>query len=230
MTFYDDLTKALRAALMMATRGYIYGITFEVAKERMEPIGLKWAEAFGTGLPPWKRHQRKLNKLPNAWACAMPVPGSPGRVRLLLMRTEADLDALEPGSPWRREKWQPWQRLEIGDFVLAVDQRPRGDRAMTIKLSPRCVRGLERYWRSLADVGNWDALLRDVRGAVRFYPMFGGVRRQLRRLLRGYAKLYTKKTGNEWPGPNPDQLPVILKFDECAAIGSSRDQARRELA
>jgi hypothetical protein len=60
------------------------------------------------------------------------------------------LDHLDQASPWRREKWRPADRIEIGDYRIAPnDKRDRRDYADTIKLSTRTLAGLENYWRSL---------------------------------------------------------------------------------
>jgi hypothetical protein len=47
---------------------------------------------------------------------------------------------------------------------------------------------------------------------VQIYTLFGGVRRQLRRLILGYKKLYEAKLKKPWPGPNPESLPSITGF------------------
>lgn len=223
MKHYEHLTEALQSCLMMSTRGYVQGVTFEVDASKLDSIATKFADAYGTGLPAWKRHDRRSRGLPNAWSCSMPVPGNPARRRIVLLATDFARDVLDPRSPWLREKWQPLDRLEIGDFVIKRDQRQRGDFALTVRLSPRCQGGLEKYWRALAAQGHFDQLAHDATRAVRFYPMFGGVRRQLRRLIRGYAKLYEKKTGKPWPGPNPDRLPAMVGYRREARAGKSAD-------
>lgn len=209
MKHYDDITPALRAILMNVTRGYRYCITEEVKIDKVPGIAEKWIDNFGTTLAPAKRHARKASGLPNAWACSMPVPGAPHKRLLVLLRTEADLGKLDPASPWRREKWL--DRLEIGDYIITVDQRDRGDHAYTVRLSPACIRRLEGWYRELAS-RSLDQLQAEIERDVRYYPAFGGVRRQLRRLIRGYAKLYEKRRGSPWPGPNPERLPVIGRF------------------
>lgn len=216
MKNYEHLTEALQAALMMATRGYVQGVSFEVEASKLDTISAKFADTYGVNLPAWKRHDRRSKGLPNAWACSMPVAGNPAKRLVVLLATDFDEGKLDAASPWLREKWKPLDRLEIGDIVIKRDQRERGDSALTVRLSPRCQGGLEKYWRALAAQGHFDQIAYEAGRAVRFYPLFGGLRRQLRRMIRGYAKLYEKKLGKQWPGPNPENLPAMVGFSQCA--------------
>lgn len=209
MKHYEDITPALRAVLMMVTRGYKHLVTFEVESHKADAIEEKWIDNFGIHLSASHRHARKRAGLPNAWACSMPVPGISHKRRFVLMRTDADLSKLVDESPWRREKWS--DRLEIGDYLVTIDQRDRRDYAWTVRLAPHCLRRLESYYRELAG-RSLDMLQEQIERDCRYYPMFGGVRRQMRRLVRGYAKLYEKKTGKPWPGPDPEALPSVGQF------------------
>lgn len=217
MKHYNDLSPSLQAALLMVTRGYSHGVTFEVEREKLEALERKFIDYFGVHLPAWKRTSRKAQGLPNSWGCLMPVPGAKHRARVLLLRTDADLEKLHPDSPWRREKWSEVERLEIGDFCIALDKRQRGDYAMTVKLTKRALAGLEAHYRKIASQ-SLDELVETANRDVRFYPMFGGVRRQMRRLLRGYAKLFEKRRGIPWPGPNPEALPAMGSFKKADGI------------
>lgn len=211
MKHYEHLTEGLRAILLMTTRGYRYCVTAEVPSLKLPGIEEKWIDNYGIGLPAWKRRQRKSKGLPNAWACSLPVPSAPHKRLLVLMRTDCDLAKLEPTSPWRREKWREIEKCEIGDYCVTIDKRDRGDYAFTIKLSARTLRGLEGLYRELAG-RSLSMLQEQIERDVHYYPMFGGVRRQLRRLIRGYAKLYEKKLGKPWPGPDPEALPHVGQF------------------
>jgi hypothetical protein len=213
MKIYQHQTDALRAILLMWSRGYRWAVSFQTSNNKLDALSQKFAENYGTQLPPWKRFQRKRRGLPNAWACAMPKAGSPGQSIVVLMASFETLDKLAEASPWRRERWRPAHKVEIGDYKIAPqDKRDRGDHADTIKLTARTLSGLEQYWRALATQGQFDELARDAERAVRFYALFGGVRRQLRRLIRSYKKLYQAKLKRDWPGPDPEKLPTIGKF------------------
>jgi hypothetical protein len=123
---------------------------------------------------------------------------------------------LDHGSPWRREKWQPAKMVEIGDYRLTPkDKRDRGDYADTIKLSKRTLSGLESHWRMLSSQ-HPEQLSEEAVRAVTFYSMFGGVRRQLRRLIGGYKKLYERKFKADWTGPDSERLPMIGGYKKSA--------------
>ena len=211
MIDYPHITDALRSVVLMTTRGYTHGVSFEAPAERVPAIADKWAEVYGTQLPAWKRHQRKSKGLPVAWACSMPVPGQPARRRLVLLCAGLDASKLDARSPWLREHWLPIERLELGDYIVARDKRDRGDWAWTVRLTPRCMRGTEALYRSLA-AQSLEQLRYQIERDVRYHPLFGGVRRQMRRLVRGYAKLWSKRTGKPWPGPDPEKLPALGAF------------------
>ena len=210
MKTYDDLTTGLQAILLQATKGYSYCVTFEIEREKLPALVEKWTDNYGVNLPAWKRFERKKAELPNAWAGVLPVPGAAHRARAVLLRTDTDISKLPQESPWHRERWS--DQIEVGDYLVARDQRDRRDYATTIKLTPRCLRGLEAHWRAVANM-SLDQLVSEVSAAVRFYPMFGGVRRQLRRLIRGYVKLWQKRRPDrKWPGPDPESLPTMQAF------------------
>lgn len=210
MKTYDDLTTGLQAVLLQVTKGYTRAVTFEIKHEKVPALIEKWGDSYGVNLPGWKRTERKRAGLPNAWAAVLPVPGAMHLARAVLLRTDTDLSKLPAESPWHREQWS--NHIEVGDYTVARDQRDRRDYTTTIKLTTRCLHGLEAHWRSVANV-SLDQLVTEVTAAVRFYPMFGGIRRQLRRLIRGYVKLWAKRRPDRpWPGPDPEALPTIQAF------------------
>jgi hypothetical protein len=222
MKIYEHKTDALRSILMMWTQGYRYAVTIETKNEKLDALSLKLSENYGTQLPAWKRYERKKKGLPNGWACAMPKTSYPGRKIVVLMAAfDSDsLQYLDPASPWRREKWQPADRIEIGDYRIAPrDKRDRRDHADTVKLTTRTLAGLENYWRALASQGQFDKIADEALRAVRFYALFGGVRRQLRRLIRGYKRLYEARLKKPWPGPDPEALPSVGRFRKSKTAG-----------
>ncbi len=213
MKHYDDLTKGLQVVLMQYTRGYTRAVVFESKRERLEALAVKFEDDFGISLPGWKRHDRKRQGLPNAFACSMPVPGKSESVFVVLMAAFDTLADLHSTSPWHKEKWS--EKVQIGDYVITTDQRDRRDFVTTWRLTPACVKGLEAYWRDISK-NNMNLVVREATAATAFYPMFGGVRRQLRRLIRGYAKLYEARLKTNWPGPDPEKLPVMSGFRKAA--------------
>lgn len=206
MRVYDDLTKAMWGALFNYLRGYTHTVVFQASIEKLPVLDEKFAENLGTRLPGWKRHQKKNAGLPNALALSIPVPSRPGLCNVVLMLSGSDkLAHLDPASPFRREKWRPG--LSLGDFYISIDQRNRGDMATTWRLTSECYNGLDKYWRTLAQQKNFDGLSHDIERAVGYYPMFGGVRRQLRRLIRGYSKLAARHGVDL--SIDPENLPVM---------------------
>ena len=209
MKIYANATDGLRSVLMQYTKGYTKAVIFDAPESRLETLQNKFAEAYGTQLPGWKRYQRKQKGLPNAWACAFPKSSYPGHYWVVLLAVFDNLDGLDKSSPWRNEKWL--ERVIIGDYIITTDQRDRRDYTMTFKLQTGSIKGLEAHWRMIAD-RDLDGLVHETQRAVKSYAMFGGVRRQLRRLIRGYAKLYKARRHKDWPGPDPENLPMMGAF------------------
>lgn len=215
MRIYDDLTTGLQAVLLHWTKDYRCWVTCSVPLPKVASISDKWAEIYGTLLPAWKRQDRKEHGLPNAVAMALPVLGQPGVCQLVLMATETAVNMAQT-TPWARERWST-RCIEIGDFVVVHEPRPRGDYAWTWRLQERAVVGLRRYARGLIEARDIAALARETQHWVRLYPMYGGVRRQMRRLLLELRKLWQHKKSGAWPGPDPEALPMMVGFRKPTA-------------
>jgi len=218
MHIYDDITPALWAILMQWIRGYQCWISFKVPLDKADAIGRKWADDFGTRLPAWKRQDRKAKGFANAVAFAAPVIGTPGLVEVILMAT-ADAMAMPAASPWARERWKT-SCVVFSEFVVVHAPRDRGDYRWTWRLQERTAGGLQKHFTYLVNVRDTASLRKHTEHAVRFYPAFGGVRQQLRRMLNSARKLWVAGKCGPWPGPDPDKLPAINEF------GSSK-RARR---
>jgi hypothetical protein len=209
MKKYDNFTSGLQAVLLQYTRGYTRWVTFEIDIDKLGSLTDKFIEQFGTNLPAYKKQDRKEKGLANAWACSVPVLGKAKKVQIILLATE-HADTMKLG-PFSREKWRKTPP-EIARFVMVQEPRPRGDYAWTwriqnaeygqltkhltaeIKTSPRNVKLLTEQF-------------------VRIYPMFGGVRRQMCRLLNAGAKLWKGVHKDApWPGVLPEALPVMIGF------------------
>lgn len=210
MREYEDITSALRAVQRNWQSGYTCWVSFILGSDKVPAIGERWAEELGTGLPAWKRQDRKQRHLANAVALSSPVLGRPGVREVMLMAT-ADALAMPEVSPWRRQKWL--QRCpELSEFVMLREPRPRGDYAWTWRLQEHVAVGLARHFTRLVEEGDASAVAKHTHHAVSLYPMFGGVRRQLKRILHSARKLWTARTKGPWPGPNPDHLPAMIGF------------------
>jgi hypothetical protein len=210
MRDYDDITSALRAVQRNWQSGYTCWVAFIIGAEKVPVINERWAEELGTGLPAWKRQDRKQKRLANAVALSSPVLGRHGVREVMLMATPDALTMPEV-SPWHRQKWL--QRCpELSEFVMLREPRPRGDYAWTWRLQEHIAVGLARHFTRLVETSDGSAVAKHTHHAVALYPMFGGVRRQLRRILHSARKLWSVRTKRPWPGPDPDHLPAMIGF------------------
>ncbi len=210
MKIYDDLTPSLKAILFHFIKGYTVWTSFTVEAEKVGSIGEKWAETYGTQLPGWKRQDRKAKKLPTAVAVAAPVIGRADLRQVILMATEFAL-AMPENSPWRKEKWLT--RLpEFSDFVIVHEPRDEAGYVWSWRIKERVLGGLQNHLTTLVKVGDAAQVRHETQHWTRFYPMYGGVRRQIRRMFRGAEKLWTATRKTPWPGQDPEKLPVMVGF------------------
>jgi len=218
---YDNLTPALQSILLQWVNGYTcWTITDPLTRAKADGVLVKWAEVYGTNLPAWKRQDRKGKGLPNAVALAAPVVGLPDRFQVFLMATEPALSVPEV-SPFSREKWKT-RCPELADYVIVREPRERGDYAWTWRLQEKVICGIEK--RMFSIIGRLDAaqLQSETTQWVKFYSLFGGVRRQLRRILRSGEKLWTKKHRMVWLGPDPEKLPAMVGFRSQGGSAGTR--------
>lgn len=210
MRHHDHITSALQSILLNYAKGYTRWVSFAIDVKKVEGIGEKWAETLGTRLPAWKRQDRKQKQLANAVALSAPILSTPNKRQIILMATEHVIGMPE-NTPWRRERWLT--RLpEFSDFVMVREARERGDLVWTWRLQDRILGGLESHLTSLVKAGDASAVRQESGHWTRIYPMFGGVRRQLRRTLNSARKLWTATVRSPWPGAVPEALPMMIGF------------------
>jgi hypothetical protein len=88
---------------------------------------------------------------------------------------------------------------------------------MTWRIQNRDLEELRKYLVALTSSGDSRELKRQTEQIVRIYPMFGGVRRQLRRMLREMMRLWNHHhKDTQWPGPDPESLPMSVGFKRLA--------------
>lgn len=209
MRYIEDITPALQAVLRSwATGDTSCWVSFVVDESKVPGIDSKWSELYGTRLSAEKRRWRRSKNLPTAWAASLPVLGAPHKRQLVLM---ASTDAMQVGDQWAREKWRR-DPPEVSDFVLVREPRERGDYAWTWRIQQRQAALVEQHLISLIKSGDAAAAFQYSLYVCRFYPMFGGVRRQLRRMLRAAAKLWIATQKSAWGGQAPDALPAMVGF------------------
>ncbi len=215
MKNHENLTEALRAILFNYQRGHTCWTCFEVPEEKLAGISAKWAEIYGTNLPAYIRQDKKQKGLPTAVAVAAPVIGSPNKRHLILMATTYAA-AIKVG-PFSRETWET-KMPSFSLFRLTQDVRPRGDYTLTWKLNDRTIGLLEKHLASLVKAGDPVEVRREVEQWIRFYPLFGGVRRQLKRTIHGSTRLWELTQKTSWPARAEDDLPAMVSFQKAAKI------------
>lgn len=207
MHILDDITPALTMILREWSRNNVSCWTsFKVDKSKLEGISQKWIENYGTKLSREKRRYRKSKGLPRANAYALPVLGEPHKVECILMASEEALSATV--GPFSQEKWIA-RPPEVSDFVMKKEAKERGDSTWTWKIQNKQMGMLEADLIATVKTNKPYEVKKVAEHMVRFYPMFGGVRRQLRRALQSAAKLWRATAKSEFPGPEPDSLPTM---------------------
>ena len=212
MKTYNDLTAGLQAVLLHSQRGYTKTTKKPVVVEfeKVDSIISKWTEIYGINLPSWKRYQRKQSGLPNAVALVIPVLGNKFKREIVLMCTNFDEKTAHKDNPFLKEEWT--DEIKIQDFELVIDQRADKSYSQTWRLKKSVIFGLNKYWVGKARSNEWSVVINDIQHAVNLYPLFLGVRRQIRREIAGIKKLYEAKTKNKWHGPDPNKLPSVPGF------------------
>ena len=218
MNMHDDQTRALQAIMHHFIRGKRYWLRFEIDQEKAQRKGNEWAVNFGTNLPPWKRQDRHQKKMPTASAVGGRVVGYPDRRELILMATPYVLEA-PAASAWAREKW--CERLpEFGYYVMVREPNNQRKPSWTWRLRDPVYERLGHFMTSLVKQRNSIAIRAECEAWTKFYPYFGGVRRQFQRLLRAAIKLWTALNRDPWPGLAMDELPMLVGF-RAERAGSS---------
>lgn len=210
MKHCEHISQAMQQVLLNHQRGYTLWTSFEVDANKSLLIDTKFQEQFGTKLPSWKRQDRKQKGLPNGLAYSAPVFSNAGLREIILMATPEALRAPEV-TPWRREKWKTCYPT-FSHFVMSIEQRERGDSAMTWRIKPEVLGQIEKDLVRMVKRGDRSCVLSNTQSLVRLYPMFGGVRRQVRRLFRSLQKLWIATQKSPWPGPDPEALPMKIGF------------------
>jgi hypothetical protein len=86
---------------------------------------------------------------------------------------------------------------------------------------------MEKYLIHLCDMRDIESLKRETHALLNF-PMFNGIRSQVRRVLR-HVQRKCQACGIHYRGPDPDHLPMMLKFQSTSTqktreVGVAQDQ------
>jgi hypothetical protein len=97
---------------------------------------------------------------------------------------------------------------------MLQEPRERGDYAWTWRIQNKEYGVLEQFLITLVKEGKADNVAAQTARLVSMNPLFGGVRRQVRRLLKGAQKLWVgiNHEKRAWPGPDPDKLPMMGSY------------------
>ena len=210
MKIHEHLTPCMQAILMMYNKGYTLHVTFRTAQEKLPALDAKWSEEFGIRLPPHARYHRKQKGFANAVAMAGPVIAMPALAQVILMATPEALRMPE-ASPWARQEWVD-RYPTFSNYRMIRELRENGENAMTWRLREEELEQFRKYLVTLAQGANGRGIARVTTEAVRFHPMYGGVRRQLRRTLREIERLWRHLHQTPFPGWNSEALPKMIGF------------------
>ena len=214
MRYFENQTDGLRHLLKLWSKDAVAWVGFPAEDFKLKAIGEKWAERFGTNLPPHVRHDRRTRNQPNAFAFAHRLAGTT-KPQVWLLRTAGDLGP--PQSDWSKEAWNT-EPPEVGNaetrLYVTKEPRIRGDYAWTWRLGQKHLNLIGSQWRSLAESGQSSELRFAIQSSAKGLPMFGGIRRQLLAEIALQKRRWTHK----WPNkPFPAvELPRMGRFAASA--------------
>ena len=226
MKTHDHLTPSMQAILMLYNKGYTLHVTFQTIREKLPSLDAKWSEDFGIRLPAHTRYQRKLKGFANAVALAGPMIALPTMVQPILMATPEAL-CMPLASAWARQQWVDRYPC-FSNYRMTKENRANGEVALTWRLQDEALEKFRKYLVMLAQSANGQEIARVTADAVRFHPMFGGVRRQLRRTFREIERLWRHLHKTPYPGWNPEALPTMIGFKTEGASTTSACRKRQE--
>ena len=229
MQVYSDTTSALRAVLLQFVHGYCYWITFTIERAKLPALDEKFRQNYDTNAPAHRRADRRKKSLqnrradpqkeslPNAFACAMPTGLTGGKeltttVQVVLM-TDQRQNSFPQNSPFNREKWRE-DLPQLSGFVLAHDKDESGKKAAvwTWRIQKREAGLLANYLSKLIHEGSSAEIREWAESLPKIYPLFSGVRRQIKLMLRGGKKLYELRGRGVWPGPDHERMATVGAF------------------
>lgn len=210
MKSFHNLTPLLEAIQRNHERGYTVFTSFVIGEDKMREKSEDVICNFGTGLPTWKQQDRKHKKLPIARAVCGPVSAQPGKWEVIIQATPLACTA-PLLSPFAHEKWRD-QLPKFGDYELTHEVDNRGNYTWTWKLQEHIYWQLSRHLTAIVKRRGAAAVAAETKRWAKVFPMFGGVRRQLQRLLKSAMKLWVASCKETWPGLLPAELPMKIGF------------------
>ncbi len=226
-----DITNAMQSILLHHTRGYTLWVDIRAHETKIPALDEKWALSLGTHEPGWKRQDRKQHDIPNAVAIAGRVFSQPGQVEIVLLAT-ANARHVNPGSPhhaFLREQWRD-DLPRFSHFEMAHQPtEAQGKLVWTWRIRKIELNQIEKRLVALTDARDVETLKRETHSLVRSFPMFNGIRSQVRRLLR-HVQRKCAACHIDYPGPDPENLPMMLRFPRTRATQMAREVGGRSPA
>ncbi len=213
----QNLTEAMQAVLLNYTRGYVLWLSFKTTDTKLEALDQKFALELGTHEPGWKRVHRKKHGIPNAIAIASRVFSEPSAAEVVLMATEQarKVDQNSAYKPFLRQQWRDdLPRLSYFEMVH-MPAEATGKLRWTWRIRKPELNQIESHLVRVVDSRDAGLLRRELQQVLQ-YPLFSGVRSQIRRLLRR-VKRRCDFRHVAYSGPDPEHLPAMVGFRESAA-------------
>lgn len=205
-----DLTHVMQSILLTYLRGYTLWVSFQTDQEKVAALDQKWALEYGTHEPAWKRHHRKSKGAPNSLAFAGKVFGQPGRAEVILLATPEARKVAHNGPyhAFLREQWRDDPPRFSHFEVVHMPREANGKLVWTWKIRKKELDQMEKFFINTAGLRDIETLARELNRTARLYPMFSGVRSQLRRVFRHVARR-CDSLKIPYRGPDPEALPVM---------------------
>lgn len=127
-----------------------------------------------------------------------------------------------PYHPFLRQQWRD-DLPRFSHFEMAhMPTEAQGKLTWTWRIRKPELGQTEKYLIKLCDLRDIESLKRETHGLVRTYPMYNGIRSQIRRVLR-HVQRKSAACGIQYPGPDPENLPMMLRFPKTkSAEGALR--------
>lgn len=213
MQVFDSQIATQQTLLRLVARGHRYWTSGTVkTPEKLDALGEKFAESYGTRLSKDRRHYRRKKGLANAHGLAVPMPS--GGYLWFLVVTEGIGPVHERET--LRDAWINAGRITWnGDYLLNEVRRPSKHGG-----------GTHWSWFFLpareSEIANYMIhLVKSAPHELGYFidqqvrrPMHSGIRSQLTRILKSAKKLFEKAgSDRKWPSPHPDKpLPILDGF------------------
>jgi hypothetical protein len=223
-----NLTEAMQAILLHRTRGYTLWVGFKTVVDKLPSLDEKFALELGTREPGWKRFNRKKQGIPNAVVVASKVFGEPS-IEVVLMATE-QARKVDPNSaykPFLRQQWRD-DLPRLGYFEMVhMPTEATGKLRWTWRIRKPELNQIESHLVRVVDARDVCWLNRELQQLLQ-YPMFSGVRSQIRRLLRRIKRRCELRKVT-FTGPDPENLPAMIGWRASRPKPSGSGQGQQDM-